>query len=86
MAHGRKEISGWESDSKAGRYENGKADALMWTTALTQPGTETSREASCCQRDEDTVGASPTEARPTDSAKTGLVCGNPKLDTEVVWS
>lgn len=78
MAHGRK-------DSKAGKYDNGKADASMWATALTPPGTETSREASCCQRDADTVGASPTEARPTDSARTGIACGNPKLDTEVVW-
>lgn len=75
----------WESDSKAGRCDNGKADALMGATALTQPCTETSREASCRQRDADTVGASPTEARPMDSAKTGTACGNPKLDTEVVW-
>lgn len=77
---------GWETDSKAERYESEKTDALMWATVPNQQCMQTfPQEASCCQWDGVTMGAN-EGTRPTDSAKTGVVCGNAKLNPEVMWS
>lgn len=48
-----------------------------------QQSTETSlQEASCCQWHAVIVGVN-GETRPTNPAKTAIVCGNAKLNTEV---